>query len=40
MLTGGSKYEFIRLTKELEGPGNLQPGKGKGYLTSLLPLKM
>jgi hypothetical protein len=26
MLTGGSKYEFIRLTKELEGPGNLQPG--------------
>lgn len=26
MLTGGTKYEFIRLSRELEGPGNLQPG--------------
>lgn len=26
MLQGGAKYEFIKLTKEVEGPGNLQPG--------------
>lgn len=26
MLSGGAKYEFIKLIRELEAPGNLQPG--------------
>lgn len=26
MLVGGAKYEFIKLSWELEAPGNLQPG--------------
>ena len=26
MLVGGAKYEFIKLSRELEAPGNLQPG--------------
>jgi hypothetical protein len=26
MLVGGAKYEFVKLSRELEAPGNLQPG--------------
>jgi hypothetical protein len=26
MLAQGSEYEFIQLTRNLEGPGTLQPG--------------